>query len=154
MQPHECVLEAERINKLILERLKDDPAMAGREGCYWCVSWHGVPVLGGLAGKVPALDRRQKYNYLSREKVRRVYENYNRRGHRLSRQSADESREKYPGAIKGDRMEYGVSGYPADVDEIFSTLLAFSNDDISGQDARALIADNPYLPRFLDLFPL
>ncbi|HTR18899.1 MAG TPA: hypothetical protein VMH91_02885 [Candidatus Paceibacterota bacterium] len=124
--------------------LRDYEGMQGRDGAYFCVSHQGTPIAGGLVGDVPKLDKREKYDRLSREKCRRLFE-FRDLGHRLSRQSMNESEEKYAGAVSGNENEYGFSGYLPDVDEIAGAMLAVGCGDMSRKDARKLLRDNRYM---------
>lgn len=144
---------AEQVNIVIQEVFADnpDPKMVSRKGSYFSVTNLSILLVGGLVGAVPLLEKRKKYAFLSLEKCERTF-GHRCLGHRSSRESMDESRQRFPGAVAGYVNEYGFSGYTADVDEVAATLLAFLCGDLRYADVKKLLARNPCFGLFHESF--
>ncbi len=102
----------------------------GKIGCFLSFANHNdEEMLGTLVGGYPPHDF-VTYQRFAREKVSRTLRNYLTLGHVLSRQSANEELELYPGAAIGKQYIAGVSGYPSHVDELFALALLYQTGDL------------------------
>ncbi len=146
-----------RATALVLETvniLSADDAMCGRNGCAVCVARIAdpdtlVPLLVAQIGFVDT-QKMRRYVGLAQEKVGRLKGRNRERGHRLSRESADQDMQQYPGAVAGGSLLVGISGFPADVDELLSAALLVHLGDLTRDEAKTLLtqAGNAYIDRF------
>src|SRR5579862_8648915 len=117
----EYILSAENVVKQLIRPdspLRERFMNEGKLGCYICVGCaaDGFPLLISSIAD-PLEVKREKYLELAQEKVRRLGSHPE---HNLSRESADEKLDLYPGGVRGIDVLMSTSAYPADVDEIVS----------------------------------
>lgn len=112
-----------------------------------------APAYTIISGVVPAA-KRVKYFGFAQEKVARTAAYYLQRGDRLSRESACDAKEQYPGAAlllsrgstdpTGTLTLHGISGWPSLVDEAGSVILGVHREIIGVGEAMDLLVDNPH----------
>lgn len=102
----------------------------------------GVPLVTFVLGDL-FLEKVEGCHKLSMEKAHRLG-GYAAAptSHRLSRQSANEKEEQYPGGIFGRRYIVSFSGLPADLDEIYSAALLCRLGDADSDTMKQLLAAN------------
>jgi hypothetical protein len=99
--------------------LKADPAMEGREGCYFCVADSAATLLSVIIGNLQESDR-WVYEPIVREKAAWVA---------AYGQLSRDALERHAGGIRGKCLSYAISGYPPDVDEMLSLIIMSHLDD-------------------------
>ena len=141
------IKKASVILKRLLEALQGDEKMKDRRGCMLnLASPTGVPLLLVVAGVINHA-KHPMYCHFAQEKAARLGPLSLYADHRLSRQSADDELERYAGAILGHRFIHSSSGFPADVDEMYSLACAVAMGDLTPGEALVLAQDNTYLSR-------
>ncbi len=140
----------------LLKALQNDEKMKGRLGCVLnLASPKGVPLLLLTVGIVSD-EKHPAYCRFAQEKAARLALLAQYAGHSLSRQSADEKLERYPGAVLGHHFIHSTSAFPADVDEMYSAAQAVAMNDLTMAEARIMIqqTNNKYFERLKFLLHL
>lgn len=134
------VRQLELILATAFEIFKDDPDWQGRTGAYFCVAHKetGAPLFVVPVLNVPR-EKARKYCRLSQEKAQRLSDHP---GHLTSKESANPKEDKWPGAIKGDKHIYSLSGLPGDGDEASMMVLEQTNATVIQR-----LVNNPYYER-------
>lgn len=134
-----------------LSSRRDELAQKGMLGGYYCrASSDGMPQAVLRIGE-PPLDKAVGRVEKAVEKVQRLAVHMN---HETSRQSADESKGMYAGAVRGRSDLHSFSGLPADLDEIYSCLVALWLGDMDEDAAdRILGEENDYYKVILKHLP-
>ena len=111
----------------------------GRAGGYLCVSdMEGLPVFLLRMGEMPE-EKLNQYYTNALEKALRLSYTRQFAGYTLSRDSRDEERQRWTGAISGKSLIWSFSGFPEDCDEMFMVTLALGYGDISYHEACVLL---------------
>ena len=130
------------------------PELEGRAGGFLCVTdKKGLPVLISRIGEIPE-EKLNQYYRNALEKARRLAFTHALAGHLLSRQSRDEKRERWTGAIVGKHWIWSFSGLLEPDDEVLSTLTALRHGDLSHDEAcqRMRAESEDENPRFKKLY--
>lgn len=150
-----CISTAEILLPSILSYIGSETEIRGRAGGYLCVADKtGHPLCIAQIGDVPE-EKRQQY-------FRNAIEKANRLGvlslwvdHRFSRQSRNEQRERWGGAVRGRHFIWSFSGLPEDGDEMFMAILGARYDDLTLIDIMtAELTGNIYFEKLKRLFPV
>jgi hypothetical protein len=140
----ESLMHAAVVFDAVLKSIGKNREMKGRAGGYLCIADRtGVPLLVAEIGSMPE-EKRKQYLRNALEKAERLSYTSRYGDHVVSRQSRDESRERWIGAVCGRQFIYSFSGLPEDGDELFVILLAFQRASISENDVRRCLAENKY----------
>ncbi len=145
-----CVARGYTIITSLLQILAPD--LGGREGGYLCVADRkGLPVFLVRMGEIPE-EKLNQYYTNALEKALRLSYAHAFDGHMLSRQSRNEARQRWTGAVSGTIWIWSFSGFPEDCDEIFTVALALGYGDISYIEALRLLRhnckdENPHLKK-------
>lgn len=124
-----CVAKANSILISLIQIL--EPDLGGRAGGYLCVADRkGLPVFLDRLGEIPE-EKLNQYYTNALEKALRLSYAWLFAGHNLSRDSRDESRQRWIGAVVGNLWIWSFSGFPEDCDEIFTVALALGYGDIT-----------------------
>src|SRR3989344_1465644 len=126
--------------------------MKGRKGGYLCIAdLTGTPLFVVALGEMPE-EKRKQYLRNALEKAERLSYTVRHGGHYLSRQSRDESRERWGGAVAGKDFIYSFSGFPEEADEIFMVILAIASGSLeSNWIYQALGGSNKYYAKAFDV---
>lgn len=151
-----CVFRANRVLHYLLDALKEDAKMQGREGCVISITTEkGVPLFAALIGSVTEAQLAKYWHFAAQEKAARL--GLLRPHHVLSRESANDELERYAGAIAGTNFNFSTSGFPADVDEMNSLALAVAMGDLEVRRAGVfplIVHSNLYFERLKYLLEL
>ncbi len=111
------------------------------DGGYLCAARDdGIPVLIYRIGNSPKEKVASRIAFCQEKAARIVL--YPE--HRLSRESADEAKEQYPGAVRASNERIlSFSGLPGHLDELFMILLAVRMNYMAKMKARKIIARHP-----------
>lgn len=112
----------------------------GRTGGFLCVT----ELSGGLLLLAPIgafrLDMTEAYRHFCQEKATRLASHQD---HVLSRQSADEALERYPGAVRGSNYITSFSGLPGLDDELLSAATQRRNRGLTHKKLDELFGQHP-----------
>lgn len=134
-----------RVNSIFISfRSLFESELEGRAGGYLCVvDRKGLPVFLDRLGDIPEEKLKQYYRNANEKAERLAYASHYS-GHTLSRQSRDEKRERWIGAILGTEWIWSFSGFPEDCDEVFMVALALGYGDIAYPHACRLLRQGCY----------
>ncbi len=122
-----------------------------RKGGYLCVADKSGILLLQKVGEIADKEQEIIFRRFCQEKARRLLKNI-KRGHICSRQSQNEKKQQYPGAVLArDGRAFSFSGLTGEVDEAFSALLAARST--SGMNDKVWydiqkVGGNPHMKKF------
>ena len=149
----ECITIADGACDILLNRLGNEPEMKGRSGGFLCIAdKKGQVLLLTQIGDVPE-EMLGRYSRNAVEKAQRLAWTSQYAGHTLSRQSRDEARERWIGAVAVEDYIFSFSGHFEDSDELLSLVTARDIGDLSTETAVQYAAGrNKYFPKVKDIF--
>lgn len=134
-----------KVNRLLREHPTLGPELLekNRNGFFFLlVDQCGDEVFAAVIGEHPE-EKLLTFQRFAREKIARTRLHFVTQGHVLSRESANERLEMFPGAVVSSSFGASTSGYPSHADELCSLAVLVQIGEIERDDALRLLRRLP-----------